>query len=394
VSSEFHHFFHEFQSSAVLGSLKGGSPELSTILPWSSGLFSIELPENSTCYGNYIPTFLTRRIYGKVVHAPFDLSESSYLLQPHFSSSNILDINRLPPIGGNHNMSMLASSILRLEWFVGANALQFHDTQFVVTSNLFQLFDTMISLCDGPACLCDSAPVAENDPCLSTTYLRAYLLQTALWLMLERVYLAQSSADDVRADYLAMHQDENDENADNKGTLLARTSWKARLVVMQRAKSRSCRKHELRAILTGVPAAVPRDVIQAIEADSVGHELLARLRALSEQFPKPANGAGLVCLDDIPEPKNQGHNKCALGIDQSGWDSAQALLSTQGQALYAEYKSTYLEQCGYLKYPNCAAVPAVAPRGSSRGTCGFGSGSSSSSSSPLATMPDGLYNSS
>jgi hypothetical protein len=336
---KYEHFFHEFQSSDVLRSLKGGSLELSESLPWSSDLFDMEIPADGLCYGVHSPAFLTRRIYGKVVHSPCDLSDPQYLMQ----RKQVWDLG------------MLARSMLRLERFVGANGMQFHDTQFIVSSSAIQLFDTMIALCDGPKCLCESAPVTENDPCLSTTYLRAYLLQTSLWLMLERVYIAQSSEDDVADDYIAMAAEQNavwgrKKGADINALLGRRKSWKMRLIIEQRAKSRSC-NHKLRAILTGVPSVIPQEVIDAIEMDSDGRELLVRIRALSDQFPSPAtNGAGLVCFDDLPEPNCEEHNKCALGINQSGWDSAQARLTTQGQALLAKFRQEYPGNCGYMKY--------------------------------------------
>jgi hypothetical protein len=360
-ASKYEHFFHEFQSSDVLRSLKGGSLELSENLPWSSDLFDMEIPVSSLCYGVHSPAFLTRRIYGKVVHSPCDLSDPQYLMQRKYDGwVHNKQSKKLSPtsggLAGNHNLGMLASSMLRLERFVGANGMQFHDTQFIVSSSAIQLFDTMIALCDGPKCLCESAPVTENDPCLSTTYLRAYLLQTSLWLMLEKVYIAQSSEDDVADDYIAMAAEQNadwgkkSKGADINALLGRRKSWKMRLIIEQRAKSRSC-NHKLRAILTGVPSVIPQEVIDAIEMDSDGRELLGRIRALSDQFPSPAtNGAGLVCFDDLPEPNCEEHNKCALGINQSGWDSAQARLSTQGQALLAKFRQIYPGNCGYMKY--------------------------------------------
>ena len=138
-----------------------------------------------------------------------------------------------------------------------------------------ELFDTMAAQC-------------ISIPCLATTYLRSFLLQTALGLTLQQTYF------------------------DHTGVGAA---WKQGLLEAQQHTSKACSKLSVSAgascdgaVLIGLPTAIPAEVLDDMEQDATGSSLLARLRVLSDQFAQQrifmnaSNAAGIVCLQELPVP--------------------------------------------------------------------------------------------
>ena len=292
VDEAYDEFISEYHSARFLRSLRGPA-ELWENLPWHSDLFELaidtasmdrELNRSQVIAAGHdndelgelcpatAPAFLTKRAYGRVVYAPCDMSDLQYMVVGG-------DQFGLAPLEAhqfqNSNITILTSSILRLEAFVAEHALVFHDAQFIVTATGVELFDTMVAQC-------------ISIPCLATTYLRSFLLQTALGLTLQQTYFDHTGVGAV---------------------------WKQGLLEAQQHTSKACSKLSVSAgascdgaVLIGLPTAIPAEVLDDMEQDATGSSLLARLRVLSDQFAQQrifmnaSNAAGIVCLQELPVP--------------------------------------------------------------------------------------------
>ena len=298
VADSYFHWYSEYHSARFLRSLRGSSQLLlrENDLPWHSEVFEVSVDTPPGLCPVTAPAFLTNRTYGKVVHSPSDLSDLQYLTvgDRDWARHAMTEEEGMSAVEvhgyADGNITVLTDSVLRLEAFVAEQGLLFHDTQFIVSRTGVELFDTMVAQGQGlGGGNCTTRSVEDDDPCLATTYLRAYLLQTALGLTLQQTYFDTDAG----------------------------STWRQQLLEAQQSTSQRC-QHKRKAVLIGVPTAIPAVVLAEIEQDATGGRLLLRLRLLERQFARSAsNTAGIMCLEELPVPLQSKAIRCGENPNES-----------------------------------------------------------------------------
>jgi hypothetical protein len=299
LEANYGHLYCENQASLFIHALESQSNASG---PWdlqgddvvfASDMFplAVTMPERddgeSIC-SDISPAFLSKRVYGKMIHSPQNLGYDEILwhdaLQECFKNGDMHKIQIA---------SVWAASLLRLEMAVAKHSLLFNDLQFLFAQEGVRLFDTMVTqakvdpstsaecgpwpaFCHTPNCLTVNSNSNLSAACLKQTQVRNLFLVGAL------EYLMIAAA--------AGCSDPGDKGA------CPTPPWKVEFDLQKVNLANSC-KRERMLLVTNLPALLPDDAAARLRSLPGGEQLVSRIKLLSRE--QGNSSTGYVCAETL-----------------------------------------------------------------------------------------------